>query len=175
MTYAPSRIYGPIIPNSSASATNLPGVTQTTFTGSAVVSSTGIPKELYTRAVGSSNLSGNTADYVGHIFLNNDFYANLVNIISGFIPDYYIDVFKTVQTTMTGVTGSLVLPGGALTQNDRYEVISYAYTRQSFLTNLSGATALAITGIDVQHKIYAGNTTINADYIFYRKIGRLST
>jgi hypothetical protein len=38
----------------------------------------------------------------------------------------------------------------------------------------SGNTANGITNLQINHQIVAGGTTINADYIFYRKLGRLA-
>ena len=61
MTYAPTRIYGPIIPNSNSFVNNLPGITQyigAGGVGDVVISSSGAAKELYTRTLSSENLSG---------------------------------------------------------------------------------------------------------------------
>ena len=176
MTYAPTAISGPIIPQSNGSATVLPGITQTSFFGSGVVTSSGKSRELYTRTpFGASNLSGITADYASQIFLNNEFLSTGTNIISGFIPNYYIDVFKNVETTFTGVTGSVSLPSsGPGIQKGRFEIITISYNKQTFLTSLAGATAQAITSVNVLHDIVPGNQTITAEHIYYRKIGNVT-
>jgi hypothetical protein len=175
MTYSPTFISGPIIPQSNGSATILPGVTQTSFLGDAVVSGSGKSKELYTRAPFGANLSGITADYTSQIFLNNEFLSYGVNLISGFIPNYYIDVFKNVKPTFTGVTGSVSLPSsGPGIQKSRFEIITISYNKQTFLTSLAGATAEAITSLNVVHNIVPGNQTITAEHIYYRKIGNVT-
>jgi hypothetical protein len=175
MTYAPTNITGPITPNSNSSSTALPGVTMSGVGGGAVITSTGIARELYTRTPQIANQSGRTADYTGQLFLNNDFNGNYLNIISGFLPDYYIDTNKNLQLTMTGVTGSVSLPpSGPGTQKGRWEIFTISYTKQTFLTSLGGATASAITALSVVHDIVPGNQTITADHIFYRKIGHVS-
>jgi hypothetical protein len=175
MTYAPTQILGPIIPQSNGSSTALPGVTQSGFFGDAVVSGSGKSRELYTRAPFSSNISGITADYTSQIFLNNEFLSFGVNLISGFIPNYYIDVFKNVEPTFTGVTGSVLLPSsGPGIQKGRFEIITISYNKQTFLTSLAGATAEAITSLNVIHDIVPGNQTITAEHIYYRKIGNVT-
>jgi len=175
MTYAPTRIYGPIIPNSNSITNTLPGVTQSNFLGDAVVTASGLSKELYTRTPSDTNTSGITADYASHIYLNNDFFSFGVNLISGFIPNYYIDVFKNIEPTFTGVTGSVILPyTGPGSEKGRWEIITIAYVKQSFLTDLSGTTANAITALNVTHDIVPGNQTITAEHIYYRKVGKVS-
>ena len=173
MTYAPTQIFGPITPLSNASATALPGITQSSFGGDAVVTCSGKSRELYTRAPNSSNLSGITSEYASHIFLNNEFLSYGVNLISGFIPNYYIDVFKNVEPTFIGATGSVSLPPTSGTQKGRWEIITISYNKQTFLTSLAGATAEAITSLNVVHDIVPGNQTITAEHIYYRKIGHV--
>jgi hypothetical protein len=174
MTYAPTQILGPIIPQSNGSSTALPGVTQSGFFGDAIVSGSGKSRELYTRAPYGSNISGITADYASQIFLNNEFLSFGVNLISGFIPNYYIDVFKNVEPTFIGVTGSVSLPATVGIQKGRWEIITISYNKQTFLTSLAGATAEAITSLNVVHDIVPGNQTITAEHIYYRKIGNVS-
>jgi len=176
MTYAPTQISGPIIPLSNGSASALPGITQTGFFGPAVVTGSGKSKELFTRApYGASNISGITADYVSQIFLNNEFLSTGTNLVSGFIPNYYIDVFKNVEPTFTGVTGSVFLSSsGPGIQKGRWEIITISYNKQTFLTNLAGDSAQAITSLNVVHDIVPGNQTITAEHIFYRKIGNVT-
>ena len=175
MTYAPTQIFGPILPNSNSSSTALPGITQSAFFGSGVVSGSAVARELYARTPSTSNSSGRTADYVSQIYLNNDFYVSGVNLISGFIPNYYIDVFKNVEPTFTGVTGSVLLPSsGPGIQKSRFEIITISYNKQTFLTSLAGATAEAITSLNVIHDIVPGNQTITAEHIYYRKIGNVT-
>jgi hypothetical protein len=175
MPYSPTRIFGPIIPNTNSSSTSLPGITQSGVGGGAIITSTGVAQELYTRSPQAANSSGRTADYSGQIFLNNDFLANFVNIISGFVPTYYIDTNKNVELTMTGVTGSVFLPSsGPGTQKGRWEILTVSYNKQTFLTSLAGATANALTGLNITHSVVAGNQTITADHIYYRKIGHVT-
>jgi|LakMenE01Jun11ns_1017448.scaffolds.fasta_scaffold9851900_1 hypothetical protein len=174
MTYAPTQILGPIIPQSNGSSTALPGVTQSGFFGGAVVSGSGKSRELYTRAPYGSNLSGVTSEYASHIFLNNEFLSFGVNLISGFVPNYYIDVFKNIEPTFIGATGSVSLPATSGIQKGRWEIITISYNKQTFLTSLAGATAEAITSLNVVHDIVPGNQTITAEHIYYRKIGNVS-
>lgn len=177
MTYAPTKIFGPIIPNSNSFINDLPGITQYgAGFGDIVVTSSGLAKELYTRTPASQNLSGITAEYVSHIYLNNDFFSFGVNTISGFIPNYYIDVNKNVEPTFTGVTGSIALPPSSPgnPSRGRWEIITISYNKQTFLTSLAGATAEAITSLNVVHDIVPGNQTITAEHIYYRKIGNVS-
>lgn len=174
MTYQPPAITGSILLNSNASATDLPGLTQSAFNiTSAVIRCSAKSTELYARTPGMPNVSGITSDYVGHLFLNNYFGGSYLNLISGFIPNYYIDVFKNVKTTLTSVTGGITFAGGAGSARDRYEVIKISYQKSTVLTNLSGGTTEAITGLDIVHDVYPGNTYVSGDQIFYRKIGRL--
>jgi hypothetical protein len=175
MTYAPTQIFGPITPLSNGSATALPGVTQSSFVGNAVVTGSGKSRELYTRAPISANTSGVTSEYASHIFLNNEFWSLGVNLISGFIPNYYIDVFKNIEPTFIGATGSVSLPAsGPGIQKGRWEIITISYNKQTFLTSLAGATAEAITSLNVVHDIVPGNQTITAEHIYYRKIGNVT-
>lgn len=175
MTYVPTQLFGPLIPQSNGSANALPGITQTGSFGGAVITCSGKSKELYTRAPFGANISGITADYTSQIFLNNEFLSFGVNLISGFIPNYYIDVFKNVEPTFTGVTGSVFLPAsGPGIQKGRFEIITISYNKQTFLTSLAGATAEAITSLNVIHDIVPGNQTITAEHIYYRKIGNVT-
>jgi hypothetical protein len=173
MPYAPSRITGPIILTSNASSTDLPGVTQTSFLPGASIYASAYSQELYARTPGAQNNSGITADYASHLYLNNYFDPNFLNLISGFVPSYYIDVFKNVKTTYTGVTGGFTFAGGAGSSRDRYEAIRINYTTGVALADLSGNTLSVITGIDLKHDVYPGNTHISGQQIFYRKLGRL--
>lgn len=176
MSYQPPAILGAILLNSNASPTELPGITQSAFNiGSAVIRCSAESTELYARTPGSANTTGITSDYVGHLFLNNFFAGYHVNLISGFIPNYYIDVFKNVKTTLTSVTGGITFAAGAGSTRDRYEVIKISYQTSSVLTDLSGNTTSAITGINIVHDVYPGNTHVAGDQIFYRKIGRISS
>jgi hypothetical protein len=178
MTYAPDQIYGPIIPKSNGSQGALPGVTFNSVTQ--ILTTSGVAKELYTRPTNSTNLSGNTADYAGQIFLNSDFLAfpQYMNLIYGFVPNYYIDCNKNTQSTMTKTTGSFYLPKGTAipggNKESRWEVLTISYNTASFLTNLSGASSTAITGLNITHNIISGGQTLTAEHIFYRKIGELS-
>jgi hypothetical protein len=174
MTYAPTQIFGPILPLTNNSAFLLPGITQSSFSGDAVVSGSGKSRELYTRTPQSSNISGVTSEYASHIFLNNEFFSVGVNLISGFIPNYYIDVFKNVEPTFIGATGSVSLPATVGIQKGRWEIITISYNKQTFLTSLAGATAEAITSLNVVHDIVPGNQTITAEHIYYRKIGHVT-
>jgi len=181
MTYAPDQIYGPIIPKSNGSIGALPGITfvNTSPTASTVTSS-GAPKELYSRPTNVVNTSGNTADYAGQIFLNSDFVGlpQYINIISGFIPEYYIDPNNNTKLTMAKTTGSFYLPKGTIkpggNKESRWEILTISYNTASFLTNLSGASSTAITGLNITHDIIPGGQTLTGAYIFYRKIGELS-
>lgn len=176
MTYAPTAISGPIIPQSNGSATALPGITQSAFFGGAGVTSSGKSRELYTRTpYGATNLSGITADYASQIFLNNEFLSTGTNIISGFIPNYYIDVYNNVKPTFTGVTGSVYLPSsGPGIQKGRFEIFTISYQTSKFLVNLSGTIGDALSGLNITHDIVAGGQTLTAEHIYYRKIGNVT-
>lgn len=175
MTYSPDKIYGPIFLNTSLTL-DLPGLTALGtlgFAGTTLMASAQ-SMELYSRTTGIVNASGITSDYVGQLFLNNYFHpVSSTNLICGFIPNYYIDVFKNIEPTMNGNTGSVSFPGGAGSARDRYEIIGISFSKQIVLTNLAGATASVISNISVFHDIVPGNTTINGDYLFSRKLGRL--
>ena len=85
MTYAPTSISGPIIPQSNGSSTALPGITQSAFFGGAGVTASGLSRELYTRApYGVANISGITADYASQM----NFYL-LVQIL-------FLDLFQII-------------------------------------------------------------------------------
>ena len=175
MTYAPTQIFGPLLPNSNSNPHALPGVTQSNFSGDGVVSGSGKSRELYTRTPFSTNISGVTSNYASHIYLNNEFWSLGVNLISGFIPNYYIDVFKNVEPTFIGVTGSVYLPASnPVTEKGRWEIKTISYNKQTFLTSLAGATAEAITSLNIVHDIVPGGQTLTAQHIYYRKIGNVT-
>jgi hypothetical protein len=175
MTYTTTRLFGPIVPISNSSASSLPGITQTGIGGGAVITASGIPKELYTRTPQSVNVSGNTADYTGQIFLNNDFLGNMTNVISGFIPDYYIDINRNTKLTFTGVTGSIYLDDSGPRITVRWEILTISYNKTLFLTDMLGGTTYGITGLNVTHNIIDGGVTLTAEHIFYRKVGAIET
>jgi|694.fasta_scaffold85062_4 hypothetical protein len=174
------RIYAPVIPNTNQSPTSLPGVTLSGDLPYITLTSSGKSGELYTRTPFISNISGNTADYLGQLFLNStfDLSYNYLHLIYGFIPNYYIDVHKNIEVSMSRTTGPFYLPKGASrpggNKEIRWEVITISYNTASFLTNLSGASSTAITGLNIIHDIVPGGQTLTGEYIFYRKIGELS-
>lgn len=173
MPYAPTQILGPIVPISNSSSTALPGITQSGAGGAGGITASGIAKELYTRTPQNPNTSGNTADYTGQIFLNNDFAANMTNIISGFIPDYYIDVNENTKLTFKGVTGSVYLDDSGPRETIRWEILTIGYNKTLFLTDMIGGTTYGITGLNIVHNIIDGGVTLTAEHIFYRKVGSL--
>ena len=176
------RIYAPVIPNTNQSATSLPGVTLSGAIPYITITSSGKSGELYTRTPFVSNNSGNTSDYLGQIFLNStlDIQSPLsLQLIYGFVPNYYIDVNKNIDVSMTQTTGPFYLPKGAILapntfKPSRWEVLIISYNTASFLTNLAGASSPAITGLNITHDIIAGGQTLTGQHIFYRKIGELS-
>jgi hypothetical protein len=175
MTYAPTQILGPIVPISNSSAGALPGITQSGAGGAGGITASGIAKELYTRTPQRANTSGNTADYTGQIFLNNDFLTNMTNIISGFIPDYYIDVNRNTKLTFRGVTGSVYVNDGGPRETVRWEILTISYNKTSFLTDMLGGTTFGITGLNIVHDIINGGVTLTAEHIFYRQVGSIET
>jgi len=176
------RIYAPVIPNTNQSATSLPGVTKSGILPYVSITSSAKSGELYTRTPFTSNNSGNTSDYLGQIFLNSTFdilSPFSLQLIYGFIPNYYIDVNKNIDVSMTQTTGPFYLPKGAIISPNNYkpsrwEVLTISYNTASFLTNLSGASSTAITGLNITHDIVPGGQTLTGEHIFYRKIGELS-
>jgi hypothetical protein len=175
MPYSTTRLFGPIIPNSNSNSSALPGITQSGVGGGAIITSSRIAKELYTRTPQEVNISGNTADYTGQIFLNNDFLANMTNVISGFIPDYYIDVNRNTKLTFKGVTGSVYLDDEGPRITVRWEILTISYNKTLFLTDMLGGTTYGITGLNVTHNIIDGGVTLTAEHIFYRKVGAIET
>ena len=175
MPYAPTQLLGPIVPISNSSEGALPGITQSGIGGIGGITASGIAKELYTRTPQEANISGNTADYTGQIFLNNDFLANTTNIISGFIPDYYIDVNRNTKLTFKGVTGSIYLDDAGPRVTVRWEILTISYNKTLFLTDMLGGTTYGITGLNVTHNIIDGGVTLTAEHIFYRKVGSIET
>lgn len=174
MTYSPPQIYGPIIPRTNSNGILSPSLPGLTYTGSGFIGS-GTAGELYCKTPSTSSVgTGTTSDIVGQLFLNNYFTPTNINLISCFIPEYYIDMYKNIQPTLNRALNSVTLSSVTGQTYDRYEILTISYDEQSFLTNLSGNTANAITNLQVNHQIVAGGTTINADYIFYRKLGRFN-
>ena len=176
------RIYASVIPNTSGSPTALPGITLSGTVDNIIITSSGKSQELYTRAPFTANVSGNTLDYLGQIFLNSTFESSspyLLQLIYGFIPNYYIDVHKNIKVSMSRTTGPFYLPKGTQTAPNtykqiRWEILTISYNTASFLTNLSGASSTAITGLNITHDIVPGGQTLTGEHIFYRKIGELS-
>ena len=180
MPYSPTQIYGPIYLTTLSPTTvnegTLPGITQASFAAGGTYRSSATSKELYSTTPDFPyDATGLTADYTARLYLNNSFASDNKNLISGFVPSFYIDAFKNVNTTFTGVTGSYNFPGsGAFPTRDRYEVITLDYTTQTFLTDLAGNTASAITGLTYSISVVTGGTTVTAKQIYYRKLGRFS-
>jgi hypothetical protein len=138
------------------------------------LNSSGIANELIARSFSGLNSSGVTSDYISHLFFRNDVTTlNYMPLYSAFVADYYIGLNDDIGLTFVQASGSATLPGGPGSANDRYEVIQFKYSTDTFLKNLSGATGIAMTGFTYSHSIYPGNTTINANQIFYRKLGRV--
>lgn len=180
MTYTPTQIYGPIIlkVNSNYSLANFPGFTYDSsmgFVPANPLNASAEPNELIARSYQGSNTTGITSDYVSQLFFRNQVYQfPYLPLFSSFIPDYYITVGKEIGLNMKEASGSVSLPGGPGSPNDRYEVMAFNYSTDVFLKD-GGGTGIAITGMTYSHSIYPGNTTVNASQIFYRKLGRLST
>lgn len=179
MTATPTRILGPIIlrTNGTYSGSNFPGFTfnpSAPFTPSNPLLGSAKQNELIARSYTGLNVSGITSDYISHLFLRNDVETlNYMPLYSSFIPDYYIGINDDINLTFNQATNTVSLPGGLGSSNDRYEVIQFSYSTDIFLKNLSGSTGIAMTGFTYSHSIYPGNTTINANQIFYRKLGRI--
>lgn len=131
-------------------------------------------KELYSLTPDFSySEAGITGDYTARLYLNNSFASDNKNLISGFVPEFYIDAFKNVQSTFTSATNSVTLSSGASpAARDRYEVLTIDYSTQNFLTDLAGSSAPAITGLTYSISIVSGGTTVTAKQIYYRKLGR---
>ena len=98
-------------------------------------------------------------------------------IISAYTPDYIIGLtgissawqysenqkyFATNATAPTGVT------------YERYEVFYVDYQKSAFLTNLSGNTAEAITGMTFGHTVISGGQTFTAKQIYYKYLGTVN-
>lgn len=176
----PTNIYGSIIlkTNPNYSTANFPGFTYNQslpLTAANTLGSSLLPNELAARSSAGTNNTGITIDYVSQLFFRNEASTlNYLPIISGFVPDYYTSINKEIGLNMKEASGSVTLPAGPGTINDRYEVMAFNYSTGVFLKD-GGGTGTVITGITYSHSIYPGNTTINASQIFYRKLGRLST
>lgn len=174
MTYSPPQIYGPIIPRTNSNGILSPSLPGLTYNGSEFIGS-GTAGELYCKTPSVTDVvAGTTSDIVGQLFLNNYFTPSNINLISCFVPEYYIDTNKNVQPTLNRALGSVTFSSISGETFDRYEILTISYDELAFLTNLSGNTANGITNLQINHQIVAGGTTINADYIFYRKLGRLA-
>ena len=176
----PTRLTGPVVlqRNNTFSGANFPGFTlaNAPLSPSGQIGSSLLPNELAARSFEGANPTGITADYVNHLFMRNGAELGLYTaLISGFIPNYYIAQNKEIGLSLKSATGSVSLPGGPGSSNDRYEVLQINYSTTNFLTDLSGNSAAAITGLTFSHSIYAGNQTITANQIFYRKLGRFSS
>jgi hypothetical protein len=98
-------------------------------------------------------------------------------IISAFTPDYIIGLtgissawqysenskyFLTNTTNPSGVT------------YERYEVFYLDYQKSSFLINLAGNTAEAITGMTFGHTVVSGGQTFTAKQIYYKFLGTVN-
>jgi hypothetical protein len=180
MPYQPTNISGPIVlrTNSTYSTANFPGFTydpNLPLTPANTLYASGINNELIARSYAGANQSGVTADYIAQLFFRNDVTAfPLLPLYSGFVPNYYLTTNKEIGLSFKEAQGSVTLPAGPGSANDRYEVIQFIYSNDVFLKSLAGATGVAMTGFTYSHSIYAGNTTINANHIFYRKLGRVT-
>jgi len=178
MPYAPTHIYGPITltTNSPTISTDasFPGITQASFSAGGTYLSSAASKELYSLTPDISySETGITGDYTARLYLNNSFASENKNLISGFVPDFYIDAFKNVNSMFTSATNSVTLSSGvSQASRDRYEVITIDYSTTNFLTNLSGASAPGISGLTYSISIVPGGTTVTAKQIYYRRLGR---
>lgn len=178
MPYSPTQIYGPIYLTTNSPATTsdatFPGVTQASFSAGGTYLSSAASKELYSLTPDIDyTTAGITADFTARLYLNNSFASDNKNLISGFVPDFYIDVFKNLNSTFSSATNSITLSSGvSQPTRDKYEVITIDYSTTNFLTNLSGASAPGISGLTYSISIVSGGTTVTAKQIYYRKLGR---
>jgi len=171
-----NSIQGPIFPRTDTSLYSLPYFTKS----NREITCDAEQKELFVStpyAVGDAN--GVTADGFSKIFLTNNF-ANPTplalgkNIISGFMPEFYIGSPTEVKSTWTAFRGS----GYSFDGNSasKYEVMSVVYSTTGFTATVNGTNGFvtAITGVTLEHSIRAGNDNTITGSGMYRKLGSTS-
>tara|TARA_R110000868_G_scaffold103745_1_gene285521 strand:+ start:3874 stop:4419 length:546 start_codon:yes stop_codon:yes gene_type:complete len=136
-------------------------------------------KELFISTPYVTGINGTTADAFSKIFVTNDF-GNPVfplrskNIISGFMPEFYIGSPTEVKSTWTPFRGSNYAFDGLSASN--YEVMSVVYSTTGFTATVNGTNGFvtAITGVTLEHSIRAGNDNTVTGSGMYRKLGKTS-
>jgi hypothetical protein len=134
-------------------------------------------KELFISAPFVTGINGTTADAFSKIFVTNDFGSPAVpvrskNIISGFMPEFYIGSPTEVKSTWTAFRGSNYAFDGLSASN--YEVMSVVYSTTGFTATVNGTNGFvtAITGVTLEHSIRAGDDNTVTGSGMYRKLGR---
>jgi len=95
-------------------------------------------------------------------------------IISGFTPDYIIGLtgissaWQYSENSKYFLTNVINSSGATY---ERFEVFYVDYQKSSFLTDLSGNTAEAITGMTFGHTVISGGQTFTAKQIYYKFLG----
>jgi len=169
-------IQGPIYPRTDTTKNTLPYILKINGTGTTCDAN---PRELFAITPYAVGAGGVTADGFSKLFLNNNFAQPLAplqgkNIISGFMPEFYIGSPTEVMSTWTGFTnGSSPLDGNPATN---YEIMSISYSTQGFTATVGGVAGFvtAITGVTLTHSILKGNNGALSGTGLYRKLGSVT-
>lgn len=169
-------IQGPLYPRTDTTKNTLPYILKTAPNGTTCDASS---RELYAITPYAVGSGGVTADGFSKLFLNNNFGApqtilQAKNIISGFMPEFYIGSPTEVMSTWTGFTnGSSPFDGQ---QASNYEVMAISYATQGFTATVNGVAGFvtAITGVTLTHSILPGNNGALSGTGLYRKLGSVT-
>jgi hypothetical protein len=174
------NLQGPLFPRTDTTPNTLPYILKTNLIGTTCDANS---RELYatTPYVNTSTVSGGgfTADAFSKLFLNNNF-SNAIgvlkskNIISAFMPEFYIASQTEVKSTWTPfANGDAPFDGNPATN---YEIMTIYYSSQGFTATVNGAAGYvtAITGITLSHSILQGNNGPIYGTGMYRKLGQVT-
>jgi hypothetical protein len=169
-------IQGPIYPRTDTTKNTLPYIIKT---GPGGTTCDATSRELFAITPIATGSGGVTADGFSKLFLNNNFSSSVVplqgkNIISGFMPEFYIGSPTEVMSTWTGFTnGSSPFDGQ---QASNYEVMAISYATQGFTATVNGVSGFvtAITGVTLTHSILQGNNGALSGTGLFRKLGSVT-